>query len=937
MSGSRGHAATAARALALGAAIAVLATERPGPWLLPVTAALACVLAWLLGQRGERLVLTATGLSLAVAGIDYLTWRVSVINWAAFYVALPLYLAELHAAAHAFGLHVTMWPRKGPTIEPAPGAGDPPVYVLVPTVDEGSAVLGPTLRAILVARMAWLELHPDAEITVVVCNDGLVAGMAISAETEALAASLGVRCVTRTRPGGAKAGNLEAARQAVGATGRALVAVFDADQQPEPEFFSKTLPVMADPTVGWVQTGQYYRNRDNIVARWADDQQSLFYRVLCAGKSNHDAAFICGTNVVIRASALDEIGGFPTSSVTEDFAASIRLAPRWKSVYLDGVLATGLGPTSLNGYMGQQSRWARGTLTVLRTDWPALVLPRRRGLSMVQRVQYALAATHYLCGLRDLVFFLTPIIFALTGISGVRGATLPGFLEHFLPYYGLSGLGFFLVARRRSSLRGVLIGFLAFPVLALAALRALVGWQGRFTVTAKNRVHARSSPKPYLLGVALCLGAIGAGAALRQGARLVVAEVWLAYLAALLSVGAALALADGRGLASIGDLPALAWARRAVGALRTLLVQRPLRRAGVVAASALVVAGSSAGAVLASNFDGLAVAAPPSGMPATRLAGVSGLGLASSLRIDRSFDTAAPLLAVTAEVTGAAGVVKPWMRAAIRARATLWVTLLFSHDGRATLDSSLTAIANGLDDPSLWTDARAFARYRRPVYLSVLPDVDRNFALSSAVARGGIPEDVRPAWAHIRAVFRDAGATNVAFVWEPADPGSDRRFSPPPAAIDAVAVTLFEYPGTDWTQSTAALDAAAREHPGKPLLILASAAGEGRTAAQRFVAEGPSRPRGDPGPPEVTKAAWLDSLARAVARRGDVAGVVYAEGGPLGRSTPSTRAWSAGFGPGARRAVAALLRARSEGSGRPGASAHTAASRPVDRAGGTPR
>ena len=51
----------------------------------------------------------------------------------------------------------------------------------------------------------------------------------------------------------------------------------------------------------------------------------MFYNLLCPGKMLINSAFICGTNVVIRATALDEIGGLPQISVTEDFAASIAL------------------------------------------------------------------------------------------------------------------------------------------------------------------------------------------------------------------------------------------------------------------------------------------------------------------------------------------------------------------------------------------------------------------------------------------------------------------------------------------------------------------------------------------------------------------------------------------------------------------------------------
>ena len=116
------------------------------------------------------------------------------------------------------------------------------------------------------------------------------------------------------------------------------------------------------------------------MSRWADDQQSLFYNLLCPGKAALNAAFICGTNVVIRAAALDEIGGLPQDSVTEDFAASIALHPRWRSVYLTDVLATGLGPLDIPSYLKQQGRWALGTLGVFRTHWREICAPEETWL-----------------------------------------------------------------------------------------------------------------------------------------------------------------------------------------------------------------------------------------------------------------------------------------------------------------------------------------------------------------------------------------------------------------------------------------------------------------------------------------------------------------------------------------------------------------------------
>src|SRR6202042_1137373 len=94
-----------------------------------------------------------------------------------------------------------------------------------------------------------------------------------------------------------------------------------------------------------------------------------------------------------------------------------------------------------------------------------------------------------------------------------------------------------------------------------------------------------------------------------------------------------------------------------------------------------------------------------------------------------------------------------------------WLTIVFSDNGKASLDSALTAIANGSDDAAIPRWGQEVAAYGKPLYLTVLPQADRNYAASSGVANGGIPQDVPRAWAHIRALFAAAGATNVSWVW----------------------------------------------------------------------------------------------------------------------------------------------------------------------------
>lgn len=90
-----------------------------------------------------------------------------------------------------------------------------------------------------------MEIYLDSEIAVVVRNDRRVAGYSGWLEIERLDERLGSRCLTRTVPGGAKAGNIEYARQAVGTVGNTLITLFDADMIAKPNFFLQTLPLSA--------------------------------------------------------------------------------------------------------------------------------------------------------------------------------------------------------------------------------------------------------------------------------------------------------------------------------------------------------------------------------------------------------------------------------------------------------------------------------------------------------------------------------------------------------------------------------------------------------------------------------------------------------------------------------------------------------------------
>ncbi len=485
------------------------------------------------------------------AALDYFAWRVGVTNWRFWAIGGPLLLAETFNIAHTLGFHYTVWPRARPLSRVDDDPTRRPIFIFIPTVDEGPAVLEPTVRGALETRARFLEAYPHGEVSVVICNDGRAAGRAGWQEAEDVAARFGVRCVTRTVPGGAKAGNIEHARRALDIPSHALLVIFDADMVARPEFLLHIIPPFADRRVGWVQTGQYYHNLDNPVARWANDQQSLFFEVLSSGKAAQNALFICGTNVAVRMDALDEIGGLPQDSVTEDFAASILLHPRWRCVYVEGVLATGLGPLDLPDYFTQQNRWAVGTLGVLRRRWRMLLLPARggQGLAGPQRVQYGLSSTHYLSGLCNVIYLIAPLVYLLAGISALRSVSLSVLAVHFLPYFALSQIAFRYAAGGRAHWRGSVLGFGSAATLVGSLLSVVLGQRLAFAITPKRRKSPRTGRAllPHVCAVAACLAGLAAAWTTHGfGPLSLVCAAWLCWTLALLGAMLWLGVLDCR-------------------------------------------------------------------------------------------------------------------------------------------------------------------------------------------------------------------------------------------------------------------------------------------------------------------------------------------------------------------------------------------------------
>lgn len=402
-----------------------------------------------------------------------------------------LIAGEVFHTFQVLGYCYTIWSNKIPV------RSDP---TFIPAVDVYITVCGEPVdivreTAIAAKAMDW----PNHKVYLL--NDGLVAKKDNWKEIEQLATELGITAITRTVPGGAKAGNIN---HGLTKTTADYFVVFDADHVAYPSFLRETMGYFQDKKMGFVQTPQYYKNQAlNAITQASWDQQALFFGPIMKGKNRLNSAFMCGTNMVVSRKAVMEAGGMCEFNIAEDFLTSLFIhAKGWKSVYIPKVLAEGLAPEDFLSYYKQQFRWMRGSLEVIFKYNPLFM----RGLSFAQRMQYLISASYYLSGIVILIDMMIPLIFLYTGITAITTSTMALALV-FLPYIFLNLFTLQTSAGFRFSFGAISYSQSSFYLMIKAVIGVIFNRKTSFVVTSKSQVQGNfaylSTPQFIYIGVSI--------------------------------------------------------------------------------------------------------------------------------------------------------------------------------------------------------------------------------------------------------------------------------------------------------------------------------------------------------------------------------------------------------------------------------------------------
>ena len=334
------------------------------------------------------------------------------------------------------------------------------VDIFVPCCGEPVEIIKTTLQA--VGRITY---HP---LEVYVLDDGG------SQMVAALAQSMGFHYRSRPReglpPADFKSGNLNfGLSQSCGE----LILVLDADQVPAPEILDRLASFFQQPQVGFVQSKQDFFLPEGDPFYNSD---KVFYETIQLSNDQANAVISCGSGVVYRRQALQEIGGFASWNLLEDFTSSYELASRgWRGIYYPHALSRGLAPATLAGVYRQRFKWCLDTMRLFFWDNPLF----KSGLSWSQRTHFLIIMMSYLAsGLVFPVFYTAPLLVYWRGHSCFLGDELTyGVLRG--AYLLATILMFRYLFFGKEPLRQFKMLCSLFPVHAVAIIAALLYPPGR--------------------------------------------------------------------------------------------------------------------------------------------------------------------------------------------------------------------------------------------------------------------------------------------------------------------------------------------------------------------------------------------------------------------------------------------------------------------------
>ncbi len=253
--------------------------------------------------------------------------------------------------------------------------------------------------------------YPNHLLEIQILDDSTDETSGIIKKTIALFPHKNISYIHRKNRQGYKAGALKNGLQY--AKGE-LIAIFDADFTPLPDFLLQTVPYFSSPDTGMVQTRWGHRNKNF----------SLLTRLQAFGLDAHfmveqsarylSGAFINfnGTAGIWRKKCIESSGNWQADTLTEDLDLSYRAQlSGWKFVYLPQVETPAELPITVQALKNQQFRWTKGAAECAKKHLKHVLLQKNLSFSTKKSAFFHLLNSSVYLFIFYLAVFSLPVLF----------------------------------------------------------------------------------------------------------------------------------------------------------------------------------------------------------------------------------------------------------------------------------------------------------------------------------------------------------------------------------------------------------------------------------------------------------------------------------------------------------------------------------------------
>jgi cellulose synthase (UDP-forming) len=455
--------------------------------------------------------LRLAGMAYLLASLLYMPWLLHSLNRHLPWLAWPFLCANVFTLLTTFLSVANNWWRAVPDPHPLPYGGEPTVGIIVPCCGEPVGMILRTISSIM--RQDW----PRERMAIVISDDGHDPALALALQSWPVLYHSPPPRFAPGRDGAAKAGNLNSAFAMLMERCPQVryVETRDCDDELGTNAFLREAigQLEHNERLAFVQT---IKEAQVSAGDPFNNREAMFYRGQMLSRNAANAAFPCGSGLVWRREALEDIGLFPTWNLVEDLQSGVEALRRgWDSLYLPIVGAVGQhSPEDVPNVYKQRGTWAIDTVRLM--IWGDL-----SGLNLRQRAQFTELLFYYLHSFAVFVY-LPCIAGSLLGYVPFK-TTGYGFVEHMVPLV-LATEAWLLVInrpyndrrkRQRHPIRDLwrvrIIWSGMAPVFLKASVMAILGGPNRKPVYKVTRKHTdprwhwgHTLPQTSVLAVVLC-------------------------------------------------------------------------------------------------------------------------------------------------------------------------------------------------------------------------------------------------------------------------------------------------------------------------------------------------------------------------------------------------------------------------------------------------